>query len=416
MKTVWGEIVLGWHRATRGPLMVALVLTTLLTLVLLPGRHDPNLVYTGYGWGLLWAVLLITSLWCGGTAYALDRERHRLTLTFTKPIHRLTLWWGRWLAVWLPFCAITLIACSLTLFRSLPEGRAVHQPLLPDLKDAAVTELARLRSLNRVPAGISEARLLRAVYEDLETRYLELQRSTPHTYHFALPNELPPHAQATFRLKGSPFLGAKDALTLAVDVATPTTAPLRLTPTHLRDTGLDLALPTSHLKAGETLSITLHRLDQNGAASVIFRPYCDVDLLLPGIASWHNLARFMITVMLTLGLSTALGVSLGCSFSLPVTLFTGVLALLACAISILSPSISAVDSAASFWSRIATLISETLANPFADLTQLNPLHSLLAGEALSIQRIILCCLRLFLPALGLCSLCALLSSVKDEDR
>ncbi|MBR4946197.1 MAG: hypothetical protein IKZ27_04325, partial [Kiritimatiellae bacterium] len=68
------------------------------------------------------------------------------------------------------------------------------------------------------------------------------------------------------------------------------------------------------------------------------------------------------------------------------------------------------------WSRIATLISETLANPFADLTQLNPLHSLLAGEALSIQRIILCCLRLFLPTLGLCSLCALLSSVKDEDR
>ena len=416
MKTIWGEIVLGWHRATRGPLMGALLVATLLTLVLLPGRNDPELVYTGYGWGLLWALLLFTSLWCGGTAYALDRERHRLTLTFSKPIHRLTLWWGRWLAVWLPFCAVTLIACGLTLFRSLPEGRFVHKPLLPDLHEAAREELARLRSLKRVPAGISEARLLRAVYDDLETRYVELQRSAPLTYHFTLPNDLPPASNATFRLSGAPFLGAKDALALAVDVAAPHTDTIRLTPTHLRDSGLALSLPSSHLTAGETLTITLHRLDQNGAASVIFRPYLDVDLLLPGIAPWQNLVAFMVVVMLTLGLSTALGVSLGCSFSLPVTLFTGVIALLACATSILSPSISAIDSASSYWSRIATFISETLANPFVDLTQLNPLHRLLVGEALTVQLIVQCVIRLFVPALGLCSLCALLSSVKDEDR
>lgn len=416
MKALFGELCLGWYRATRGPLLIALTLCAVLCLILLPGTSDEGLVHTGYGLGLYWALLLFTSLWCGGTAYALDRERHRLALVFSKPIHRYKLWWGRWLAVWVPCCCAALLGCLMVAFRALPEGRTVQSPRLPSLDQAAKTELARLRSLNRVPQNIPEARLLRAVREDLETRYTELQPQTPIAYTFDLPADLPTDATASFRLSGAPFLGAKDALRLAVTVSDAHGVSVTRTPERLLDTGFTLSLPTSLLHAGAPLTITLTRLDQNEVASVLFQPYSDLHLLLPGIAPLWNLVRFAVVMILTLALTAALGVALGCSFSLPVTLFTGVLALLACTISILSPSISAVDSVSSVWANISTIISETLANPFIDLTRHPPLHALLAGEALSLRAIGLFTLRLVLPALVLCSGCALLSSVKDEDR
>lgn len=416
LSTIWGEIVLGWHRATRGPLMIALIAIALLTLLVLPGKSDPTLIYTGYGLGLFWATLLFTSLWCGGTSYALDRERHRLALTFTKPIYRLTLWFGKWLAVWLPFCCAILIASGLTLFRALPNGRSVHKPLLPDLNQASKVELERLRQEGRVPENIAESRLLRAVYEDLEARYIELRTKEPQTYQFPLPKDLPIHAPATFRLAGRPFLGARDALQIAVTISCAQEPSIRLTPTDLRDTGLLLDLPSQFLIPGETLKLTLERLDEHDAASIIFKPYFDCELLLPGIPAWQNLIAFTVILLLTVGVTSALGVSLGALFSLPVTLFTGVLALLACCTSILAPTVSAIDSASSWWATCATIISETLANPFASLAELNPLHRLLVGEMLSPSLIVKCFAQQFLPAVLLCSHGSLLSSVKDEDR
>lgn len=416
MRALLGEIVLGWHRATRGPLMASLIAAALLLLVALPGIKDPGLIYTGYGLGLFWALTLFTSLWCGGTAYALDRERHRLALTFTKPLHRLTLWWGRWLAVWLPFVIAIIAAGTLLAFRAIPEGHFVYSPRLPDLREAVVTELARLRSLNRVPPGISEARLLQAVHDELETRYSELQPNHPRTYHFDIPQTLPGAPIARLRLSGAPFPGAKDALDLALTVTLPNGQTCEVKPDRLLDTGMTIPLPPEAIRPGHPLTVQLHRRDHVSAASVIYREYHDLHLLLPGRAPLVNLTLFGVILILTTALSTALGVALGCMFSLPVTLFTGVLTLLACSISILSPSISAVDSATSLWSYVSTLISETLANPFGPLVTLNPLNALLEGEALRINLIAKFTASVILPALLLCSTFSLFSAVKDEDK
>ncbi len=415
MKALIGEITLGWHRATRGPLMASLLLLATLCLVILPGFNDTSLIYTGYGLGLYWAILLFTSLWCGGTAYALDRERHRLALTFTKPIHRLTLWWGRWLAVWLPFALAGLVACIILAFRALPEGRFSCSPELPDLATASKVELARLRSLNRVPEGIPEARLLKSVAEDLETRYTELFPQKPRTYLFQLPETLPPDGVVSLRINGSPFLGAKDALKLSVMVPTPT-GPITLSPTHLLDAGMTLDLPREAIQPGMRLPVTLQRLDRTSAASVIYQEYHNLHLLLPGRSPLTNLACFGLILLVTTALTAALGVALGCMFSLPVTLFTGVLALLACAISVLSPSVSAIDSVSSTWAHFSTIVSELLANPFATLKQLNPLHALLTGEAIAFKTIMKFLISVVTPTLVICSLFSLCSAVRDEDR
>jgi hypothetical protein len=65
---------------------------------------------------------------------------------------------------------------------------------------------------------------------------------------------------------------------------------------------------------------------------------------------------------------------------------------------------------------VSTTISETLANPFIDLIQLNPLNALLEGEALSLKTILAFTARVVAPALFFFSTFSLLSVVRDEDR
>ncbi len=406
------ELVLGWRRAVRGPLVVALAAVLVLAVGVWPGRVDEGLVRTGYGIALGWGMLLVCALWCGGTAYALDRERRRLTLTFCKPLARLTLWWGRCLGTWLPFAALVVLMWGLLLGRALPEGRHVQAPELPDLEAQAQHELAELRASGALPK-VSEARLLRAVRTDILGRYTELSATEPRTYTFA------GHAEAargdvTFRLSGTPFLGAKDALELAVAVSCGGRS-AELRPAALRDTGFTLTLPEGLVQAGAPVILTLKRLDSRGAASVFYRERADLALLFPGVPGWVNLTAFCAVVLVTLALAVALGTALGCCFSLPVTLFVGTVAIVAAASASLSPETMVADEVATVWSRASATISWVVAGPFRDLVALNPLQALLGGEAIAPERLLRLIGLTALPWMVLCSLAALLSPVRDED-
>lgn len=418
LRQLRAEATLGWRRAARGPLPWAMVVVLTLCLLALPGRHDPGLVRTGYGLTLAWAFLLVCALWCGGTAYALDRERHRLTLTFTKPLGRLTLWWGRFFGTLAPFAAAVALVWALLLCRPLPPGRTVQRPELPNLDLMAKAELSRLRLLGRVPAGVSEARLLRAVRDDLAGRHTELRTGEPRVYRFAGPpaglatpeGELP----AAFRLSGAPFLGAKDALRLEVEAKSGTrvaAAPLE----NLRDSGVTLTLPERLLRPGEPVEVALRRKDANGAASVLYRERSDLALLFPGQSPLANLTAFCAVLLLTLALAVALGTALGCGFSLPVTLFVGTLAVLAVTSATLSPETTVSDETANLWARVSAAVSWGIASPFRGLVALSPLHCLFEGEAILTRTVLGLFLRLGLPWVLLCSLAALLSPVRDED-
>lgn len=418
LRQLRAEVTLGWRRAVRGPMPWAMVTVLALCLLALPGRDDPGLVRTGYGLTLAWAFLLVCALWCGGTAYALDRERHRLTLAFTKPLGRLTLWWGRFLGTLAPFAGAVAVLWGALAFRALPPGRTVQAPELPNLDLMAKAELSRLRLLNRVPAGVSETRLFRAVRDDLAGRHTELRTDEPRVYHFVGPpsprgtegGDLP----VTFRLSGAPFLGAKDALMLEVEAASGSRR-ATLRPKALRDTGFVLPLPPGLIHPGKPVEVSLRRKDANGAASVLYRERADLALLFPGQSALANLTAFCAVLLLTLALAVALGTALGCGFSLPVTLFTGTLAVLATVSATLSPDTTVADETANLWARVSAAVSWGIASPFRGLVALNPLHCLFEGEAILPQTVLGLFLKLGLPWISLCSLAALLSPVRDED-
>ena len=415
LRALGAELLLGLRRLLRGPLAAVLPALAVLCLIVLPGTDPGALVAVGYGTLLFWAFLIVCALWCGGTAYALDRERRRLTLTFAKPVSRRTLWLGRTLGTLAPLSLAVLLVGLLLSWRSLPEGRTVQSPALPDLDALARTELVRLRSLNRVPAGVSESRLLRAVRDDLRTRSTELGRSTPRSYTFAgLPAGTPVPAPVTFRLAGAPFLGAKDALALEVTAACDGER-VTLPVPRLLDSGFSLSLPETLLRPGKPVTVTLRRTDRNDGSSVVYRERTDLALLLPGQSAGLNLAVFCGMLWITLAMAAALGTALGCWFSLPVTLFVGTLAVLSFTSASLSPDTMVADEIASLWARVSTAVSSALAAPFREWVACDPLRRLLDGEALTLGALGSLLLRTLLPWLTLCFITAALSPVRDED-
>ena len=415
LRVLGAELLLGLRRMLRGPLVVVLPALAVLCLMILPGTNPEALVATGYGTLLFWAFLIICALWCGGTAYALDRERRRLTLTFAKPISRRTLWLGRTLGTLAPLTLAVVLIGLLLSWRSLPEGRTVQSPALPDLDALATTELARLRSLNRVPNGVSEGRLLQAVRDDLRTRSTELNRNASRTYTFpGLPANAQTPATVTFRLAGAPFLGAKDALALEVTAACDGKS-VTLPVPKLLDSGFTLSLPDDILRLGKPVALTLRRTDSNDGSSVVYRERTDLALLLPGQSAGLNLAVFCGMLWITLAMAAALGTALGCWFSLPVTLFVGTLAVLSFTSASLSPDTMVADEIASLWARVSTAVSGALAAPFREWVACDPLRRLLDGEALTLGALGNLLLRTLLPWLTLCFITAALSPVRDED-
>ena len=410
-----GEVSLGWRRALRGILPWALTALLGGCLIAFPWSDGPERVHLTYGLILVWTALLITALWSGGTAYALDRERHRLTLTFTKPLRRLTLWWGRFIGTLAPFAAATVLLWLCLAPRALPEGRTPQGPELPSLDAMARAELLRLRLLRRVPPGISEARALRAVRDDLESRHTELQPASERDYTFA---GLPKDATSTtdaLRLGGAPFLGARDALDLEVVLTCGDRTATLTPPQPLLERGFELPLPEGLLQPGESVSLILRRKDNNGAGSVLYRERSDLHLLLPGQPALVNLTAFCTTLLLTLALAVALGTAHVCAFSLPTSLFVGTLAFLSVVSAALSPPTTVAEETANLWSKASAALSYALATPFRDLVGLSPLHGLLQGEAISFAALGKLLLRLLLPWCILCSLISVVSPVKDED-
>ena len=413
MRALWAELTLGWRRAVRGPFLAALTVALALCLLALPGRDDPGLTRTGFGVSLAWCLLLVSALWCGGTAYALDRDRRRLTLAFTKPIRRWTLWWGRFLGTLAPFAAAVAAVGLCLAIRPLPEGRAVAAPVgLPDLTPQAQAWLDGLREQGQLPKGASEARLLRAVRETFEKRPVALEPGQAKTYRFPAVDRPGP---VTFRLSGRPFLGAREAIRLAV-TAECDGKRVTLRPDRLRDYGFAVDLPAGFAAPGKPLTLTLTREDAEGAGTVLYRERADVALLSGGQGPAANLAAFCLTALLTVAMAVALGLALGCAFSLPVTLFTGSLALLAVAAAALSPETFVLDEIRSVWTRVGTAVSACVAWPFRGLVALNPLRCLLDGEAIGAAALLRIFVTAVLPWCVACSLAATLTTVTDEDR
>lgn len=414
------ELGLGWRRAIRGPLVIALLGAIGLLIFGLPYRAEEAAARLGYAMSLSWTLTLVCALWCGVASYAYDRERHRMALVFTKPMGRWQLWVGRWIGTSFPFIVVMGAFYGMLLFHHFPDGDHRLQPLFPSLEMLAQQTLEDLRSegleIARVEEeqGVSEERLLQDIRRNILRRYTELPEGGSLTYAFeALPEGT---KEVSFCLSGIPFMGAYNERMMDVYATYGSTT--EQLPVTMTQRGVEARFPQTWVYDGKTpLSLQLVRKATfNEAGYIMFREREDIQLFYTGYSSGLNSFLAVMVMVGVILMAVALGCSLGSLFSLPVGVFVGTLCLLVAAIASLDITVTVTQELQSFWTMISARISHVVAGPFKGIVSLNPLMRLSEGVSIPWVDVGGFFMGTLLPWTVICSLLSLLSSLKDEDR
>jgi ABC-type multidrug transport system fused ATPase/permease subunit len=413
------ELMLGWRRALRGPLVVALGVSFVLLLFVLPAGAEEAEARLGYAMGLAWTLLLVCALWCGVGSYALDRERRRMTLTMTKPLSRWALWVGRWLGTSLPFMALLVLFYGMLLGCSFPQGDHRVQPLFEPVQEVAKAELAAMRAEGldtlrvKEEKGVSEARLLDDIERHILSRYTELTEDAPLVYTFA---PLPQGTQAAvFCLSGVPFMGAYNAQMMEVQARLE--GEVLSLPVMITSRGVEASLPAAWVHDGkQPLTIALVRKASfDEAGYILFREREDIQLFTSGYAPWLNTLLAVAVMAVVVLMASALGCALGALFSLPVGLFVGSLCFLVAAVAAMDVTVTVTQELQSVWTMIGARVSDVVAGPFRGIVALDPLTHLSEGIAIEAQALGRFVVRSLLPWVLIASLGSVLTSVKDVD-
>lgn len=340
--------------AVAGAVLVAanLLLPLLLSATPAPDA-DPLQLYLTYSSALDTFLLTLFALWASCAALPQEAELHTLPLLLTRPISRLRIWLGKWLAV----LAALAILLALAAASATAAGASVHRrsqtpsPLLPYayesvapvLPDTSATEallLARHRAHNKLlPDAPLPPRIVQNAHDvALADAFTLPVGDAPLLVDFPpLPDPLPsatdlllvyrcdPALPGAYPFHASFLLERPSLPATALDVHAPSGRPDLLR--FPLDPDPAPPLPDA---APEKPRLRIRQIPADNAdadpdpVAFCFDPADGLSLRIPVSTFAANLAKYLLALFARLALLAAIGTSLGTLFSLPVAAFLSV--------------------------------------------------------------------------------------------
>ncbi|MDA3872478.1 MAG: hypothetical protein PF795_00765 [Kiritimatiellae bacterium] len=338
---------------------VALSMLALLVLVLLllpQGLQTDGTVegalrmHIRYSLGFSSVLLAGMTLWVSCASIAGDLTSKRLQMVLTKPVGRMSLWWGKWLAVVTLVTILALLCGGVTLWRI---HRMVHQTELTDSEkervysqqvtarkpvDAEVEDLTpraremmqAQRQAGALPGNVPEEEILANIL-----RFLQFSRhaassdeSVSWTFPFSRPLVGGEPLQIAYQFDGSSMGLSKVPGRWVLETAEqPELFEQRIEQTPHGEHVISLEV-SPEMAGLEELTLTFTNLSEDGDR-VFFKSDRGVRLYLEGGAFAPNLLRAILLIIGLLAILAAIGVSAGSVFSLPVACYaTSVILLL----------------------------------------------------------------------------------------
>ncbi len=287
-------------------------------------------------------LLTVTTLWASCGAVAGDIADRRLQLVLAKPVRRRDVWTGKWLGIMAMNAMLLAYAGLLTglllhhAWAGLPAGsadrretgarlltaRAAVRPDLPEEilrrigdRAAALRSEERHRTTDAKIRKQAEEQVIRGGMIVPPAGSLSLRYSKVPAFRSRQPAEL----RYTFQSSHPESGFATGFWRMAGASGTPVDIPFTNRP------GAPARILVPPL-AGDpsTLFLTLHRTDAHSPAHLLVAPRGEPpELLVPVGAFEPNLARAILALLFRLSLVAALGVTMGCLLSLPVSVFAG---------------------------------------------------------------------------------------------
>ncbi len=369
MSQIAAIALLALRNALRSRVILVLLALVLAAAFLLPpamrsdGTPDGLIrLHLAYTLGIAVFLLSLSTFWAGCAAISQEADDKTLQLVLVKPVPRLRIWLGKWLALLAidalllalvgalsaatlrlqlrraGFDADALAAARQTTLAALDTIRAP----LPDIAADVRAEYEALRARGALPADVSEAVALDSIRRaQLARRY-----------------SIPPGAARTWTF-ATPPAGAAGPQTLVVqfkcDSSAPGDADLRAAlaleaggETIARDIpALPGTLQTAIFKNVPAAAAVVATFSNSGAraATLFFDPAEGLVLRRPAGTFAGNYLRALGHLYLRLALFAAIGVTLGTLFSMPVATFLALVLILVLQLSGFVSAAAQVDRA-----------------------------------------------------------------------
>ena len=354
MNQIAAIALLALRNALRSRVILVLLLLVLAAAFLLPHaiRHDGTpegliRLHLAYSLGIAGFLLTLASLWAGCAAISQEADDKTLQLVLVKPVPRLRIWLGKWLALLLInalLLTVVGILDAVTLQAALrrsqfePEALArarqttlaalepVQAPL-PDIKTEVQAEYEALRARHLLPENVPESTLLDSIKRTLLARAYAIPPGGTHAWRFRVPAHLPPTFFVQFKADSSVPGSAEIQARLDVHIGG-----------HIMSREIDampgtrqMLLFTNSPSLSDTATEISAVFSNHGAydATLFFDPTDGLVLRLPRGTFSGNYLRALASLYLRLALFAALGVTFGTLVSMPVaTVLTLVLSLI----------------------------------------------------------------------------------------
>lgn len=338
---------------------VALSMLALLALVLLllpQGLQTDGTVegalrmHIRYSLGFSSVLLAGMTLWVSCASIAGDLTSKRLQMVLTKPVGRISLWWGKWLAVVTLVAMLALLCGGVTLLRI---HRMVQQAELTDSQrervytqqvtarrpvDAEVEDLTpqaeemlhSQREAGALPEDVSDDEIRANILRFLIFSRHAASANESVSWTFPLPRPLVSGEplQIAYQFDGSSMgLSKVPGRWVLESPDHPGLFEQLIEQTPHGEHVISLEVPPEMAGVSE-LKLTFSNLSEDGDR-VFFKPDRGVRLYLEGGAFSPNLLRAILLIIGLLSILAAIGVSAGSVFSLPVACYaTSVILLL----------------------------------------------------------------------------------------
>jgi ABC-type transport system involved in multi-copper enzyme maturation permease subunit len=292
-------------------------------------------IHLAYVLGLGSFLLTLATLWAGCAAVAQEADEKTLQMLLVKPVSRLRIWLGKWLALLLLDAALLALvgaAAAATLQIQLRRGGCAPEALaaarqttlaaletlrapLPDVETDVRAEYERLRAGRRLPDA-PEATILQALRRTALARRFSVAPGESLTWTFALPDGAAPGPLLVQFRCDSSVPGAADVRgTLTLGLAGQTfVRDVRAMPGTVQTLAF-AALPAASGAAATFFPAGAH------AATLGCAPAEGRGWRRPAGTFAGNYLRALAQLYLRLALFAAVGVALGTLFSMPVATF-----------------------------------------------------------------------------------------------
>jgi len=352
VKSIAAIALLALRNALRSRVILLLIFLLLGAGILLPltMRSDGTpegliRIHLAYTLGLASFLLTLSTLWAGCAALSQEAEEKTLQLLIVKPVPRISIWLGKWVALLIInalLLALVGVTAAITLHLKIRQAErdpaaltvarqttlacleTLHAPL-PNVESEAQAEYDALLARGALPSELSKKAVLGSIRRSLLARHYAIAPSNSLSWTFIPPAGSQPTRTLLIRyICDSSVPGTTDIGT----TLTLQTAKQKITRELPAMAGTSQTVLFTNITpdAGDLTVTVLNHGTYN--ATLFFDPSNGMVLRWPMGTFTGNYLRALAQLYFRLALFAAIGVTLGTLFSMPVATFITLVLLL----------------------------------------------------------------------------------------